>query len=135
MEVFASLIKSNVIHLFGLVVYGLLLIGLSALGYKIMASVTGFKPAEAQEKQYLLMGIITLGLIIGLSLIISITSYESSPEVVMGSEANIVRQSGGCGAKTAGKPAASGCGQAQKPAQEAVPQENSPKASDKLPSK
>jgi hypothetical protein len=119
------LIKSNIIHLFGLVLYGFILIGLSALGYKIMASVTGFKPAGASEKQSLFMGIITLGLIIGFSLIISITSYESAPDIVMLTpDASIVGQGDGCGAKR--KPVASGCGsKAQEPA---------PETPDKVPS-
>ncbi len=100
MPIFAGLMKSNLIHLLGLIVYGLVLIGLTALGYKIIASVVGFKSAEASEKQHLFMGLVTLGLIIGFSLIIAITSYESSPEVVLASGANIVGASGGgCGSK------------------------------------
>jgi hypothetical protein len=131
--VFAGLIKSNIIHLVGLIVYGLILIGLTALGYKIIASVVGFKAAEASEKQSLFMGIVTLGLIISFGLIIAITSYQSSPEVVLAPEANIVGAGGSCGSRRESK----SCGSKKKrkpccraavsqPVSQSTPQAESP---------
>ncbi len=108
MPIFASLVRSNLINLIGLIVYGFMLIGLTAIGYKIIASLVDFKPAGASEKQYLFMGISVFGLILGLSLIIAVSSYSPVPEVVLASGANIVGAGGGgggCGSKSGG-----GCG-------------------------
>jgi hypothetical protein len=105
--VFVGLIKSNIIHLIGMVVYGVLLIGLTAVGYKVLASLVGFEANKASDKEYRFMGILTLGLIIGFSLIIALGSYKSAPKVVIAPGDKLVQRGGGCGSKSRGAPCGS----------------------------
>jgi hypothetical protein len=97
--IFVELVKSNIIPILGIIVHGLILIGLTAAGYKIIALVAGFKAADASDMQHLFMGIVTLGLAIGFSLIIAVSNYEPSPGtlLVTGEKIEDVRSGGGCG--------------------------------------
>ncbi len=104
MSFFAGLISSNIVHLVGILIYGIILILLTALGYKVISSIVGFKAGQATAEVHRLMGIITLGLILGFSLIIAVNCYESSPDIIFSSDAEVSRTTGGCGSKCAKKP-------------------------------
>lgn len=90
-----DILKLNFPHLLGIIAYGVIGLLLSIIGYLCFKSIIPFRVDKGlTEKENIAVGIIIAGIIIGISIIVAVASYEPAPIV-------ITPPSSGCG--TTGK--------------------------------
>ncbi len=81
----------NFPHVLGIIVYGLIGLFLSIIGYLSFKAIIPFRVDETStEKENIAVGTVVAGIIIGVSIIVAAASYEPGHIVVNSS-------SGGCG--------------------------------------
>lgn len=114
-DLLLNLFAKNFVHLIGIIIYGILVLVLSVIGYQCFKAVIPLHVDEGlTEKENISVGIIIAGIIIGMSIIVAVTSYDPAPIVIpLPSSTNsgcstTTTAGGGCGTKGKKKPHASG---------------------------
>ncbi len=112
---FAKLLRGNLPHLIGMLIYGLLAIALALLCYKLFSKLIGLDTGlDASPQDRLSAVILAVGVVIGISILVAVTAYEPPQIPVPQSTAGSASSSGGCGSGSKAKAAAGS--QTQQPA-------------------
>lgn len=95
-KIFVMLIKPNLPHLLGVFVYGLIVIVLAAIAYKIFSVLIPLKIGfESHPTETLSASILACGIMIGIGLVVAVTAYEPPLNPNYPSTISLVSKGGG----------------------------------------
>ena len=103
MDMLLTLFTQNFARLIGTVIYGVIGLLLSIIGYLSFKAIIPFDVDKGMtEKENIAVGIIIAGMIVGVSIIVAVSSYEPAPIVVtlpVSSSTADAPEDAGCGNK------------------------------------
>ena len=126
-EQLLNLFTKNFAHLIGIIIYGIIALVLSFIGYRCFKAIIPLRVDKGiTEKDNIAAGIIIAGIVIGMSIIVAVTSYDPAPILIplpsASSSSCGTSPTGGCGAPGHPPPSTSGVNNAKGSIADKVPE-------------